>query len=756
MENEDKIYKALIQSLPDIVYKIDTNGYFTFINDAICKLGYSPEELIGEHFNKILHPDDADSIQRKKVLQKLMGTETGDKNVPQLFDERRTGERITRDLRVRLLPKEHDNKNDFPVGEVIAIGLHDTIGGIQKKFFGTVGIIRDISEIQRRERALILTEQYYRLLINNSLNIFTILSSDGTILYISDSVRQILGHDPIHLIGENVFHFIHQDDNENMENLLREVNDKLDTTHLIEHRFQQGDGSWSILESHAKKIFDNHNQVVTTVLYSHDITDRKEADRALHESETKYRLIADNMLDLVAMSDVEGRFSFISPSYQTVLGYSPDELIGQPIHILVHPDDLPDILALIEERRCSLKPATALYRMRHKEGHYLWFETYGHVIDNREGENSVAVFNTRDVTDRIQAEEISRESVDKYRTIIENMEEGYYEVDLAGNFTFVNNALCRISGATYDELMGMNYKFYMDEATAKRIYQLFNDIYRTGQALKYDEWEVTIVDGSKRIHSGSVTLMRDSSGQPTGFRGVVRDITDRKHAEEQIKESLREKEILLKEIHHRVKNNFQIIISLLNIQGSTIQDKELLNVFMNSQNRIRAMSLIHEKLYQSEDLARIDFAEYINIIARELYGVYKCVPNRVELIVEAENVHLSIDQAIPCGLIINELLSNTFKYAFPPEWKGKGKVKIALIRNNDTVELSIGDNGIGMPGDIDFRNTKSLGLRLVTLLVEQQLKGTIKLKHKKGTQFIVTFATQQDLQINLSTPHLSQ
>ncbi len=168
MENEDKIYKALIQSLPDIVYKIDTNGYFTFINDAICKLGYSPEELIGEHFNKILHPDDADSIQRKKVLQKLMGTETGDKNVPQLFDERRTGERITRDLRVRLLPKEHDNKNDFPVGEVIAIGLHDTIGGIQKKFFGTVGIIRDISEIQRRERALILTEQYYRLLINNS------------------------------------------------------------------------------------------------------------------------------------------------------------------------------------------------------------------------------------------------------------------------------------------------------------------------------------------------------------------------------------------------------------------------------------------------------------------------------------------------------------------------------------------------------------------------------------------------------------
>jgi PAS domain S-box-containing protein len=756
MEKEAEIYKTLIQSLPDIVYKIDTDGYFTFINDAICKLGYTPEELIGEHFTKILHPEDADSVQREIVLLKLRGAVTGDKTVPQLFDERRTGERITRNLRVRLLPKVHYNKENYPAGEVIAIGLHDTIGGIQKKFFGTVGIIRDISEIQRIERTLLLTEQYYRLLINNSLNIFTLLSSDGTILYISDSMRQILGYEPIDLIGENVFHFTHQEDNETMENLLRGVNDKPDTTHLIEHRFRQGDGSWSILESHAKKIFDSHNQVVTTVLYSHDITGRKQADRALHESEIKYRLIADNMLDLVAMSDAEGRFSFVSPSYKTVLGYSPDELLGQPIHILVHPDDLSDILTLIDERRCSLKPATAVYRMRHKEGHYLWFETYGHVIDNNEGENIGAVFNTRDVTDRIQAEEISRESVDKYRTIIENMEEGYYEVDLTGNFTFVNNALCRISGATYDELIGMNYKNYMDEATAKRVYRLFNDIYRTGQALKYDEWEVTIVDGSKRIHSGSVTLIHNSVGQPTGFRGVVRDITDRKHAEEQIKASLREKEILLKEIHHRVKNNFQIIISLLNIQGSTIQDKELLNVFMNSQNRIRAMSLIHEKLYQSEDLARIDFAEYINIIARELYGVYKCVPNRVVLTIEAENVHLSIDQAIPCGLIINELLSNTFKYAFPSEWEGQGKVKIAFIRHNDTVELSIGDNGIGMRGDIDLRNTKSLGLRLVTLLVEQQLKGSIKVKHQKGTQFTITFTTKQDLKINLSTSPLSQ
>lgn len=750
MEKEAEIYKTLIQSLPDIVYKIDTDGYFTFISDSICKLGYEPEELIGEHFTKILHPDDASPVQREIALPKLNDMATGDKKAPLLFDERRTGDRITRDLKLRLRPKTHDSKKDYPVGEVIAIGLHDASDGLYKKFLGTVGIIRDINEIQRFERALLLTKKHYRLLINNSLNIFTIVSSDGTILYVSDSAKHILDYEPIDLIGENGLEFTHPEDHENLKNLLSGVNNIPDTTHLIEHRFRHRDGSWSILETHAKIILDTHNQVVTTILYSHDITERKQADEALRESEAKYRLIADNMLDLVAICNGEGMFSFASPSYETALGYPPEDLLGQPVHILVHPDDHPVIATLIDEARSSLKPVTAVYRMRHSEGHYLWFETYCRTIDDSDRENNGLVFNTRDVSDRIHAEESSRESEEKYRIIVENIEEGYYEVDLTGNFTFVNNALCRITGATSDELIGMNYKFYMDEATAKRVYQIFNDIYHTGQTGEYNEWEVTIKDGSKRIHSGSVTLIRDPSGQPVGFRGVVRDVTDRKLAEEQIKASLSEKEILLKEIHHRVKNNFQIITSLLNLQENTIKDGELLDVFMNSQNRIRAMSLIHEKLYQSEDLARIDFAEYINIMTRELYGIYKCDPSRIKLVVEAEKVHLGIDQAIPCGLIINELLSNTFKYAFPSEWKGKGKVKITFRRYDNTIELTVSDNGIGIPRDIEIQNIESLGLRLITLLAEEQLKGSVKPNHQHGTQFTITFTIQDQLHTNLS------
>lgn len=745
MESEAEIYKTLIQSLPDIVYKIDTDGYFTFVSNSICKLGYDPEELIGEHFTKILHPDDAISVQREIVLLKSRDMSAGDKKAPLFFDERRTGERITRDLKLRLLPKTHDGKKNYPIGEVIAIGLHDTVDSLHKKFLGTVGIIRDIDEIQRIERALILTKKHYRLLINNSLNIFSIVSSDGTILYISDSVKHTLDYEPIDLIGENEFQFTHPEDSENLKNLLSGVNAIPDTTH-IEHRFRHRDGSWCILETHAKKIFDNHNQVVTTILYSHDITEQKQADEALRESEAKYRLIADHMLDLVATCNGEGRFSFASPSYKTALGYSPEDLLGQPVYMLVHPDDHHLIATLIDEAQGSQKSVTAVYRMRHREEHYLWFETRCSIIDDSDEENIRLVFNTRDVSDRVHAEEANRESEEKYRTILETIEEGYYEVDLAGNFTFVNNALCRITGATHDELIGMNYKAYMDEATAQRVYQIFNTIYQTGQANRYDEWEVTIKDGSRRIHSGSVTLIRDPSGQPVGFRGVVRDVTDRRIAEERVRASLIEKEILLKEIHHRVKNNFQIITSLLNLQGNAITDEELLNVFMNSQNRIRAMSLIHEKLYQSADLARIDFAEYINVMARELYSIFRCDP-RVKLVVDAEKVHLGIDQAIPCGLIINELLSNSFKYAFPSGGKG-GKVKIRFKRNNNAIELTVSDNGIGIPKNIDIQNIESLGLRLINLLTQEQLKGSVKLNRQKGTQFTITFTIQEQRHTN--------
>jgi len=237
----------------------------------------------------------------------------------------------------------------------------------------------------------------------------------------------------------------------------------------------------------------------------------------------------------------------------------------------------------------------------------------------------------------------------------------------------------------------------------------------------------------------TVTETSDDSGGRTVLVIVARDITERKRAEEQLRVALKEKEVLLKEIHHRVKNNLAVISSLLNMQSKYIKDRKTLEVFRESQNRVKTMALIHTKLYQSTDLARIDFADYIKKLAADLFDSYRLEPDRVSLLLNVENVYLDVNVAIPCGLIINELLSNALKHAFPEGCRGE--VRINLRLEDETVTLTVADNGIGFPENIDFRNTESLGLQLVTALV-MQLGGEIELTRDKGSTFRISFPKQ--------------
>jgi len=194
---------------------------------------------------------------------------------------------------------------------------------------------------------------------------------------------------------------------------------------------------------------------------------------------------------------------------------------------------------------------------------------------------------------------------------------------------------------------------------------------------------------------------------------------------------------LLKEIHHRVKNNLAVISSLLNMQSKYIKDKKTLEIFRESQNRVKTMALIHTKLYQSSDLARIDFGDYLRKLSADLLASYRLEPDTVSLKLDLENVYLDVSVAIPCGLIINELLSNALKHAFPQG--RKGEVNIRLRVEEEIIALTVSDNGAGFPEGIDFRNTESLGLQLVTALV-MQLGGEIELKRENGTTFTISFA----------------
>ena len=212
-----------------------------------------------------------------------------------------------------------------------------------------------------------------------------------------------------------------------------------------------------------------------------------------------------------------------------------------------------------------------------------------------------------------------------------------------------------------------------------------------------------------------------------------------KESKQQIQMSLKEKEILLKEIHHRVKNNLQIISSLLNLQSGYVEDQQALASFKESQSRIKSMALIHEKLYQSENSLQINFAEYVQQLVVNLFRVYGVDPATVALKVQVENILLGVDTAIPCGLILNELVSNCLKHAFPPG--RSGEVNVSLIRvpdQNNKLALTVQDNGVGFPKHIDFSNSKSLGLQLVNTLAAQ-LKGDVKLYCNAVTKFNIEF-----------------
>ncbi len=225
-------------------------------------------------------------------------------------------------------------------------------------------------------------------------------------------------------------------------------------------------------------------------------------------------------------------------------------------------------------------------------------------------------------------------------------------------------------------------------------------------------------------------------------RDLEKEITERKQAEEQIKTSLKEKEILLQEIHHRAKNNMQIISSLLKLQVSSSKNKKVEDALKESYGRVQAMSLVHETLYDTESMASIDFRSYISRLSKTVFQSYGISREQVELKIEAEDISFRIDQLSHIGLLINELVSNSLKYAFPENRKGEIVIRLGKI-DQDEMELTVGDNGLGIPEDLDWCNTDTLGLQLVKMLAEDQLEGTLNLDRVNGTHFNIRFKLKE-------------
>lgn len=364
--------------------------------------------------------------------------------------------------------------------------------------------------------------------------------------------------------------------------------------------------------------------------------------------------------------------------------------------------------------------------------------------------NVVRIY-TRDITKRKNAEEEIR----KLSTAVEQSPSIVVITNTKGYIEYSNPKFTKITGYTLEEVKGKSNRILKSGKQQQEVYEKLWTTITLGK-----EWRGEFYNKKKNgdlyWESASISPIKNKQGDVTHFVKVAEDVTKRKEQEEllekshneleqrveertsELKISLREKELLLKEVHHRVKNNLQVVISLLALQARQITDQLYVDMFRDCQSRIESMALVHEKLYRSKDLSDINFKEYISDLTTSLFHSYTVDSDKVSLNTEVDNVSLEIDIAIPCGLVINELLSNALKYAFPGKTAGIITVILRTI-DKDSLELIVSDNGIGIPTHIDYRKTKTLGLKLVSGIVEKQLLGTMELERIEGTRFKINF-----------------
>ncbi|NQT26753.1 PAS domain S-box protein [candidate division KSB1 bacterium] len=587
----------------------------------------------------------------------------------------------------------------------------------------------DITDRKQAEEKLLKISERLELAMDAGEHGFWDWNLDTNDVYFSPRYYTMLGYEPgeLPMRLETWVDLMHPDD---QKTIVPEVENyvKHAQAYEVEFRMKTKDGNWRWISGRGKSYKKDKDDIPHRAVGVHvNITERKQAEEALKDNENRLKIMFESAPDAYYLNDFEGKFTDGNKAAEALLGYSREELIGRNFVDagILTIDQAEKAVSVLARNINGESSGPDEYTLIRKDGSTVNVEILTHpVVIN--GEDRVLGI-ARDITKRKQAEEALEEDEERYRQIFQFSPDSIIIHDMDMNLMAVNNKAVEEFGYLKEELLEKTIYELHSETELKHSDQVLAIMKKKGM-LKV-ETKFIRKDGS--VFLAEVTPCKYTlRGKPI-IHVVIRDITVRKHAEEMIQKNLKEKEILLRELYHRTKNNMQVIISMLRMRSRSIQDENMLFTFGEIENKIQSMALVHQKLYESQDLSSLNLKSYFNDLISLIHQSYLMGDDRIKLNYEAVDAPVLIDTAMPLGLVLNELLSNAVKHAFPKERKGEIHVRLDAGPKKGLV-IEVSDNGVGLPRGFNVEKDGNLGLQTVIDLAKYQLGGEVMFESKNG------------------------